>query len=210
MVVQIKASNHSFINEGQIIPEISLRPGSLFRLSDDQGNTLDDAIRITKPLDKSNGFTSVTEFNLEQINYNGNPMTGSIMLSGVVGFADIMTSSNALLVFDGKIGIEVKISFKDAWIESAKFNLDDTSIKNDYDLPISLRNNLTLPDNIKQISQITFTPESRLSLNMKMENPVNGLNVVLKQLSVQIPEAITLASGSNSFNVYSQKFTDEY
>lgn len=210
MVVTVAITGDNFIREGRIIPDITLKTGDIFKITDESGNDLNGAIHIGTALDPSNGFTSISEFNLDRIDYNGNPMTSSMMVLGSIGFEDIKTSATDILVFDGKLRLEVRISFKDVSIESAKFDLEDTSISDSFTKTISLGSSILLPESIKGIGQVLFAQDSGLGFSLEMQNQVEGLNVILKKFSITIPQAIQLQSGSNSFNVYSNRFTGSY
>ena len=196
MVVSIAVSN-CILSAGFITPEISVDLSDVLVIEGVTG-ALDLSSLV---LDKAGNFTARKEYNITGVNVSKLFSNKSIAISGNAFLYGATASCTQAQAIAGDLGLDVNIEFVNFGIESVTCEINPVSSSVSKEIPIDIPA-ITLPEQVKSVSDITFTDASQLDLTIKAKNlaSITGLSASLGNLTVQFPAALVVSGEGVSGN----------
>lgn len=196
MVVSISVSN-CILSAGFITPEISVDLSDVLVIEGVTG-----ALNLSSlELDKAGNFTAREEYNITGVNVSKLFSNKSIAISGNAFLYGATASCTEAQAIAGDLGLDVNIEFVNFGIESVTCEINPVSSSVSEEIPIDIPA-ITLPEQVKSVSDITFTDASQLDLTIKAKNlaSITGLSASLGNLTVQFPAALVVSGEGVSGN----------
>lgn len=196
MVVSISVRN-CILSAGFIVPEISVDLSDVLVIEGVTG-ALDLSSLV---LDKAGNFTARKEYNITGVNVSKLFSNKSIAISGNAFLYGATASCTQAQAIAGDLGLDVNIEFVNFGIESVTCEINPVSSSVSKEIPIDIPA-ITLPEQVKSVSDISFTDASQLDLTIKAKNlaSITGLNASLATLTVQFPAALQVSGDGVSGN----------
>ena len=196
MVVSISVRN-CILSAGFIVPEISVDLSDVLVIEGVTG-ALDLSSLV---LDKAGNFTARKEYNITGVNVSKLFSNKSIAISGNAFLYGATASCTQAQAIAGDLGLDVNIEFVNFGIESVTCEINPVGSSVSQDVPINIPA-ITLPEQVKSVSDISFTDASQLDLTIKAKNlaSITGLNASLATLTVQFPAALQVSGDGVSGN----------
>ncbi|MGM9783773.1 MAG: hypothetical protein ACI3ZI_01710 [Candidatus Cryptobacteroides sp.] len=196
MVVSISVSN-CILSAGFIVPEISVDLSDVLVIEGVTG-ALDLSSLV---LDKAGNFTARKEYNITGVNVSKLFSNKSIRISGNAFLYGATASCTQAQAIAGDLGLDVNIEFVNFGIEAVTCEINPVGSSVSQDVPINIPA-ITLPEQVKSVSDISFTDASQLDLTIKAKNlaSITGLNASLATLTVQFPAALQVSGDGVSGN----------
>ena len=196
MVVSISVRN-CILSAGFIVPEISVDLSDVLVIEGVTG-----ALNLSSlELDKAGNFTAREEYNITGVNVSKLFSNKSIAISGNAFLYGATASCTQAQAIAGDLGLDVNIEFVNFGIESVTCEINPVGSSVSQDVPINIPA-ITLPEQVKSVSDISFTDASQLDLTIKAKNlaSITGLNASLATLTVQFPAALQVSGDGVSGN----------
>lgn len=195
MVVSISVSN-CILSAGFIVPEISVDLSDVLVIEGVTG-ALDLSSLV---LDKAGNFTARKEYNITGVNVSKLFSNKSIAISGNAFLYGATASCTQAQAIAGDLGLDVNIEFVNFGIESITCEINPVSSSVSKEIPIDIPA-ITLPEQVKSVSDISFTEASQLNLTISAANlSATGLNATIDNLTVQFPANLQISGDGVSGN----------
>ena len=195
MVVSISVSN-CILSAGFITPEISVDLSDVLVIEGVTG-ALDLSSLV---LDKTGNFTARKEYNITGVNVSKLFSNKSIAISGNAFLYGATANCTQAQAIAGDLGLDINIEFVNFGIESVTCEINPVSSSVSKEIPIDI-SAITLPEQVKSVSDISFTEASQLNLTISAANlSATGLNATIDNLTVQFPENLQISGDGVSGN----------
>ena len=195
MVVSISVSN-CILSAGFITPEISVDLSDVLVIEGVTG-ALDLSSLV---LDKTGNFTARKEYNITGVNVSKLFSNKSIAISGNAFLYGATANCTQAQAIAGDLGLDINIEFVNFGIESVTCEINPVSASVSKEIPIDIPA-ITLPEQVKSVSDISFTEASQLNLTISAANlSATGLNATIDNLTVQFPENLQISGDGVSGN----------
>ena len=195
MVVSVSVSN-CILSAGFITPEISVDLSDVLVIEGVTG-----ALDLSSlELNKAGNFTAREEYNITGVNVSKLFSNKSIAISGNAFLYGATASCTQAQAIAGDLGLDVNIEFVNFGIESVTCEINPVSSSVSQEIPIDIHA-ITLPEQVKSVSDISFTEASQLKLTISAANlSATGLNATIDNLTVQFPENLQISGDGVSGN----------
>lgn len=196
MVVSLAVSN-CILTDGTITPAISVDLSDVLVIEGVTGAL--DLSSLT--LDKAGSYAARKEYNITGVNVSKLFSDKSITISGNASLSGASATCAQAQAIAGDLGLDVNIEFQNFGIASVTCEIDPVGSSVSQDVPINIPA-ITLPEQVKSVSDITFTDASQLDLTIKAKNlaSITGLSASLGNLTVQFPAALVVSGEGVSGN----------
>ena len=195
MVVSISVSN-CILSAGFITPEISVDLSDVLVIEGVTG-ALDLSSLV---LDKAGNFTARKEYNITGVNVSKLFSNKSIAISGNAFLYGATASCTEAQAIAGDLGLDVNIEFVNFGIESVTCEINPVSSSVSKEIPIDIPA-ITLPEQVKSVSDISFTEASQLNLTISAANlAATGLDATIDNLTVKFPANLQISGDGVSGN----------
>ncbi|MDD6151154.1 MAG: hypothetical protein PUB45_02310 [Bacteroidales bacterium] len=196
MTVSLSVINSVF-TQGSIKPQINIDLSDLVVF--EGGNGVVDLSSMI--LNKSGNYSATKSFNISGLNVSKLFSEKSISITGNLSVSDAEASTSLAQSIPGDLGVRVNISFEDFGIDSFVAEIAPVSTTVSQNIPISIPS-ITLPEQVKSVSEISFTDASQINLNIKATNlsSITGLNAKISKFVIKIPSALRVSGTGVSDN----------
>lgn len=210
MKVTLELRN-SFLLSGKLIPQIDVDLHNIFHLdknhSDDHAHLDDDFV-----LSEKNNYKQTVEYSITSLAINPKdwerknadspcvldkdyllPAKGGILLE------DLHTTTR-LLENNRQIDLYMQIEFVDLQIDDVIMTVDPVTVSQSDEVSLTM-DDLELPEEVEEFTEVIFTENSGFNIDIKAENVsrIRGLKADLESLVLTFPEEIQV-EGANARN----------
>ena len=201
----------NFLHSGKLIPKIDVDLHNIFHLEESYGGDVahlaDDFI-----LSEENGYSQTKTYGIASMAVTGNDWVRKnadselvldkefeVPATGEIIFEDLMTTTRHI-EYDRSIDMEFTVEFINLQIDDIVMGVDPIEISQNNNVAMSI-DNLEVPEEIKEITDVTFTAESGLDIVVKAQNidKVKGLEAELETLEISFPKELKV-EGADSDN----------
>lgn len=194
----------NFIQSGKMIPQIDVDLHNIFHLEEGYGG---DIAHLAEDfiLSEENGYKQsktygIASMAIDAADWKHDAASNSLVFdkkfdipaSGNIFFEDLMTTTRHI-EYDRNIDVAFTVEFVDLIIDDIVMDIDPVEISKNNTVSMSL-GDIEVPEQVKNISDITFTKTSGLDIIIKAQNidKVRGLEVGLKTLAITFPKELSV------------------
>lgn len=203
----------NFLHSGKLIPQIDVDLHNIFHLEESYGG---DVAHLAEDfiLSEANGYTQTKTYGIASMALTSSDWVRKnadselvldkefeVPATGEIIFQDLMTTTRHI-EFDRSIDISFTVEFVNLQIDDIVMNVDPIEISQDNKVAVSM-DNLNIPEDIEEISDVTFTKESGLDIVVKAQNldKVKGLEAELEALEIAFPKEFKVEGADASNKV---------
>lgn len=215
LLITTSISGDEFISSGDIVTDLKIDLGELFSIKGATGSEISISQVLTKGNLKATKEIDITGLNIKASDWNAGHLSrvNTIKVNGSIKVQNAKTTAALVNSYQGSgLTVNIAVSFDGMKVESALMDLNEISVSENIEVPVSLGNGFTLPEGVNAIKNVKFTDNSALSLSLGLKN-VNDPNIKVNvnNLEMSFPSAMSVEgpvqfAGIDLKSGFSQKF----
>lgn len=201
LLITMTVSGHEFISSGEIATDLDIDLGEIFSLKDVAGSTISMSEVLTKENLTATKLTATKEvaisgLNIKASDWNAGHLSrvNTIRVNGGIKVRNAKTTAALVNSYQGRgLTVNISVSFANMAVESALLDLNEISVSENIEVPVSLGDGFTLPEGVNAIKNVKFTDNSSLALALGLKN-VNDPNIKVNvnNLEMSFPLAMSV------------------
>lgn len=215
LLITTSISGDEFISSGDIVTDLKIDLGDLFSIKGATGSEISISQVLTKGNLNATKEVAISGLNIKASDWNAGHLSrvNTIKVNGSIKVQNAKTTANLVNSYQGNgLTVNIAVSFAGMAVESALMDLNEISVSENIEVPVSLGDGFTLPEGVNAIKNVKFTDNSALSLSLGLKN-VNDPNIKVNvnNLEMSFPSAMSVEgpvqfAGIDLKSGFSQKF----
>lgn len=200
---------NSLFTSGTITPSLDLDVSKIFVVESSENNHIKGAFNVYA----SGNTPAVMEFGIESIVFTDEDwsvvdgrltLTKGITLSvsGDIAYSDLKTKLSHLKKQGlTKMGFNLKMEFLDFQVDDVRMTVEPITVKVPKQT-VDFKQSIPLQEQITGIDYVTLSDDSKISMSIKPENMLPGLDLKMESLVLTFPEGIDVEGAEDGVLTY--------